>query len=102
MPRAGEDRWHLDMFPACKRVSSLWFSCSPTLPKLLSGQPGRLRRSGRCSGSHRRRAHRARGPQPPFAVCLRLSVSAWALPMSPAPLWTAGPPKSGQATAVRD
>jgi len=79
-----------------------WFSCSPTLPRLLSGQPGRLRRRGRCSGSHRRRAHRARGPQPPFAACLRLSVSAWALPMSPAPLWTSGPPKSGQATAVRD
>ena len=42
------------------------------------------------------------GPQPPFAACLRLSVSAWALPMSPAPLWTSGPPMSGQAMAVRD
>jgi len=73
-----------------------WFSCSPTLPKLLFG------RRGRCSGSHRRRAHRARGPLPPFAACLRLSVSAWALPMSPAPLRTSGPPKSGQATAVWD
>src|SRR5262249_60380670 len=34
-------------------------------------------------------------------ACLRLSVSASALSMSPAPLWTSGPPKSGQATAAR-
>ena len=29
MPRAGEDRWHLDIFPACKRVSSLGLAARP-------------------------------------------------------------------------
>src|SRR5215472_16007154 len=40
---------------------------------------------------------RAKGVAAPFAARARLSVSALALSMSPAPLWTSGPPKSGQA-----
>jgi hypothetical protein len=42
------------------------------------------------------------GGRNPFSACSRLSVSASALPMLPAPLWTSGPRKSGQEPVARD
>ena len=38
MPRAGEDRWHLDMFPACKRVSSLGLAARPHCRSCFSAE----------------------------------------------------------------
>jgi len=63
MPRAGEDHWH----PACERVSSLGLAARPHCRGAFR-QPGRPGRRGRPSGSRRRRAERARGPQPSFAA----------------------------------
>jgi len=102
MPRAGEDRWHRHVSgPQAGELS--WFSCSATiLPRCFP--------TSRAAPAEGAAAARAIGAElieqgdhnPPFAACLRLSVSAWALPMSPALLWTSGSPKSGRATAVRD
>ena len=49
-----------------------------------------------------RLASTSEGGRNPFSACSRLSVSASALPMLPAPLWTSGPRKSGQAPVARD
>jgi len=93
MPRAGEDHWH----PACERVSSLGLAARPHCRGAFR-EPGRPGRRGRPAGAVGGGLKEQGGRNP---LLLR-SVSAWALPMSPAPLWTSGPPKSGQATAVRD
>jgi hypothetical protein len=53
---------------------------------------------GRCA----RLPATSEGGRNPFSACSRLSVSASALPMLRAPLWTSGPRKSGQATVARD
>ena len=93
MPRAGEDHWH----PACERVSSLGLAARPYCRGAFR-QPGRPAEGDAAAGAIGGELIE-RGDRNPL---LLRSASAWALPMSPAPLWTSGPPKSGQATAVRD